>query len=144
MLIGIMMIMSMKPHSSHGQDLDGHRWKDRVVILLSEEADSEVVNEQLRAFKSEEEGMRERKIVVYVLSPHGYRVGLNDENAWQKGSPLYSRLKRNEEAPFEIVLVGLDGGVKLRQHELLTVRKLFATIDAMPMRQSEMREQRKR
>ena len=39
---------------------------------------------------------------------------------------------------FEVLLVGKDGGVKLRQETPLSVDDLFATIDAMPMRQREM------
>jgi hypothetical protein len=32
-----------------------------------------------------------------------------------------------------------DGGEKLRSRELLTSKRLFQTIDAMPMRQDEMK-----
>ena len=41
---------------------------------------------------------------------------------------------------FEILLVGKDGGVKLRSPAPVSTRDLFALIDAMPMRQREMRE----
>ena len=41
---------------------------------------------------------------------------------------------------FAIVLIGKDGGEKLRRHTPLTVRELNAVIDAMPMRQQEMRK----
>ena len=41
---------------------------------------------------------------------------------------------------FEAVLVGKDGGEKLRSPEPLTPERLFETIDAMPMRQQEMRQ----
>jgi hypothetical protein len=41
-----------------------------------------------------------------------------------------------------ILLIGKDGGVKLRREtEILGCRELFATIDVMPMRRREMREQ---
>jgi hypothetical protein len=41
---------------------------------------------------------------------------------------------------FSAVLIGKDGGVKLRQTKPITSALLFATIDAMPMRQQEMRK----
>ena len=42
--------------------------------------------------------------------------------------------------PFLAVLVGKDGGAKLRAAKPITARELMTTIDAMPMRQDEMRQ----
>jgi hypothetical protein len=39
---------------------------------------------------------------------------------------------------FEVLLIGKDGGVKLRQQEPVGTDVLFAVIDAMPMRRQEM------
>ena len=41
--------------------------------------------------------------------------------------------------PFQAVLVGKDGGAKLRAAKPISALELMATIDAMPMRQEEMR-----
>ena len=43
---------------------------------------------------------------------------------------------------FEVVLVGKDGGEKLRSAVPIEPERLFETIDAMPMRRQEMRSQR--
>ena len=43
---------------------------------------------------------------------------------------------------FTVILIGKDGGEKLRQHTPIPIDKLNATIDAMPMRQDEMRQQK--
>ena len=40
---------------------------------------------------------------------------------------------------FAVLLIGKDGGVKLRSDVPLTADRIFATIDSMPMRQREMR-----
>ena len=42
---------------------------------------------------------------------------------------------------FKITLTGKDGGVKLTSKSVLTLKKLYDTIDAMPMRKSEMKRQ---
>jgi Domain of unknown function (DUF4174) len=39
---------------------------------------------------------------------------------------------------FLVVLIGKDGGVKLRQDEPILAADLFALIDSMPMRKQEM------
>jgi hypothetical protein len=41
---------------------------------------------------------------------------------------------------FRVVLVGKDGTEKRRDAEPVTARSIFDTIDAMPMRQREMRD----
>ena len=46
-------------------------------------------------------------------------------------------------APFWIVLIGKDGGVKLRSDDA-GLDQIFDLIDSMPMRQAEMREQEAR
>lgn len=43
---------------------------------------------------------------------------------------------------FSIVLIGKDGGEKLRRNSLLTTRELFSMVDVMPMRRAEMRKER--
>ena len=41
---------------------------------------------------------------------------------------------------FQLVLIGKDGGVKLRKPRPWTVRELNRVIDKMPMRQQEIRQ----
>ena len=43
---------------------------------------------------------------------------------------------------FAVRLIGKDGGVKLRSDKVLAADRLAATIDAMPMRQQELRTPR--
>ena len=43
---------------------------------------------------------------------------------------------------FSVVLIGKDGGEKLRRDSFLTTRDLFAIVDAMPMRRAEMKKGR--
>jgi len=40
---------------------------------------------------------------------------------------------------FSVILIGKDGGEKLRRHTPLSTAELFAVVDAMPMRRAEMR-----
>jgi hypothetical protein len=46
-------------------------------------------------------------------------------------------LKENKSG-FQVLLIGLDGGVKMDQSEIISCKKLFGTIDSMPMRKAEM------
>jgi len=44
---------------------------------------------------------------------------------------------------YTVILVGKDGGEKFRSHAPITIETLEALIDAMPMRQREMRDGRR-
>jgi hypothetical protein len=44
---------------------------------------------------------------------------------------------------FTVILIGKDGGEKLRSRQPISLDTLRSTIDAMPMRQEEMRSQTK-
>jgi hypothetical protein len=60
-----------------------------------------------------------------VAGAHDYAAALRQRYAVQS-------------ARFGIVLVGRDGGVKLRSRDVLSLDRLTGTIDAMPMRRREM------
>ena len=44
---------------------------------------------------------------------------------------------------FVVVLIGKDGGEKLRRTHRVDLGEIFALIDAMPMRRQEMRERQR-
>ena len=44
----------------------------------------------------------------------------------------------NENENFEVILIGLDGGIKLQQTEILIKKDLFRIIDTMFMRRNEI------
>ncbi len=126
-------------HTTHGQDLSGHRWQDRLVLLLANEIDNPMLARQLEVFQKEQEGLEERKLVIYQVLPEHYRTGLSDEEHWKKADRLYNRY-RSGEYSFEFILIGLDGGVKLRRQAVVSCEELFTLIDGMPMRRAEMRK----
>ena len=44
----------------------------------------------------------------------------------------------NEKEDFEVILIGLDGGIKLQRTKILTKEDLFKITDSMPMRRDEL------
>ncbi len=123
-----------------GQDLSDHEWKNRIVLILADQPQNEALDRQLTLFKNEKNGMEERKLIVYSITPDQYKTGWQKKK-WKKSEKLYSQYKK-ENAPFEVILLGLDGRVKLRQTEILPTQKLFSVIDAMPMRRNELRNKK--
>ncbi|MGU3538170.1 DUF4174 domain-containing protein [Methylobacterium sp. A54F] len=107
--------------------LEGYRWKARVLVLSAPEAGDPRLGAQREALASARAGTAERALVVIeAVGPGAEAVALRRH----LGLP---------EDAFRAVLVGKDGGAKLSAAEPIPPQKLFATIDAMPMRRDEMR-----
>ncbi|MEO0728414.1 MAG: DUF4174 domain-containing protein, partial [Bacteroidota bacterium] len=56
-------------------------------------------------------------------------------------STLYEQFN-TAQAPFQVFLLGLDGGVKLRQQAPVSREDIFDLIDTMPIRRAEMRRKK--
>jgi hypothetical protein len=123
--------------NSQSQDLSSHQWEDRLVLILTDDTTNKIYQDQIEELYSDQQGLENRKLVIYtVLSEKFMRDDMPDLG-WVESEKLYSDYKSSEKT-FEILLIGLDGGVKLRQSEFLSNKKLFGRIDQMPMRRREL------
>lgn len=97
---------------------------------------------QLRTLQQHAAEVSDRQIVPIGLAYHSH-------------SPTQAQLSPAEETAtrrrfgidptaFVVILLGKDGGEKLRASKPFTMQQLNRTIDAMPMRQDEMRQERPR
>ncbi|WP_046757585.1 DUF4174 domain-containing protein [Kordia jejudonensis] len=128
----------------HAQDLENHRWEDRILIIKTTSIASKTYQAQRKQFEASQEALKERKFVVYTIIGEDFEL-INYQNRKLNTSgkitgKLAKILHNNED--FEVILIGLDGGIKLRQTKILTKEELFRIIDSMPMRRSEMRKKK--
>lgn len=128
-------MITSKFSALYAQDLSQHLWKNRVILILSE--DNSAFERQMLAFKTNEKGMNERSLIVYHLKSDEFQQVMPKSEVRKSGN-LFEKYKKANIA-FEVILIGLDGGIKLRQTDFLSCEKLFATIDSMPMRSAEIR-----
>ena len=129
--------------STYGQAIQKHLWKERVVLIISANKDSDLLERQMIEF-TDLNGFIERKLVCYYLLPNAFRYIDNNHQdynlSWQSNSgKLYEEYADPDES-FSIILVGLDGGIKMRRHTTVSQKDLFRLIDSMPMRQAELRK----
>lgn len=119
------------------QALSDYQWKNRLIVILTANASNENVEDQMEEFQNKKAEMEERKLVVFQITPSEYRTLFPEKTAWKEQKDMYVELKKSA-STYEVLLIGLDGGVKLRQDETLKSELLFKEIDSMPMRQAEM------
>lgn len=107
--------------------LGAHRWKDRVVVLIAPNASDSQLREQRAILRAAATGLKERDIVILEALDDG-----------PEATALRRRFAAGQNV-FRAVLVGKDGGAKLASDRPLSAQRLFGEIDAMPMRQQEIR-----
>ena len=123
---------------SFGQDFNSHKWNDRILIILADSPNNKTFKKQFDQLLQVQKGLKDRKLVIYLFTPSGQNCDLQLLN-FVSNTQRYSDLKKFKN-DFEILLVGLDGGIKLHQNTLLPAQQLFDRIDAMPMRAQELRK----
>jgi hypothetical protein len=110
------------------------RGKNRVLVLYAPTAEHPEYVKQLRMLADAKDGLADRDLVQITRTDEKMDAGTRD----------YLRRELNVPAgAFNVLLIGKDGGVKYRGTKATDPEQLFQTIDAMPMRQSEMREGKK-
>lgn len=115
--------------------LDELRWKNRILLVFPAATSQplEPMNEQLIA------EIEERDMIYFIF---GDSLISNSDYTFKAAytEQLHERYTKNAKNGC-YVLLGKDGGSKLRrEQEQINWEELFGTIDAMPMRRREMRE----
>jgi hypothetical protein len=91
--------------------------------------------------------MGERKLVLYEIIGDKYRKTdfqkMDSAFVWQTAES-WPRELVDHSSPFHVMLIGLDGGIKLKKSEILTKTQLFGLIDSMPMRRQEIKRKMNR
>lgn len=116
--------------------LESYQWKNRLLIVLSPSFDDARFTAQQRALANYRNDAEERELVVFHISDRD-GVGIDGElKPHLFAAPFYRHLQADP-GEFSVILIGKDGGEKLRQHAPVTAEQLNGIIDAMPMRQKE-------
>ena len=100
----------------------------RQLLFFTQNKDTGLAEKQLAIWKEAQAEMEERDLTITVVTGNDL---------------LYKKYKVDSQTEFTVILLGKDGGEKLRTQNLLTTNKLFALIDAMPMRRQEMQKKEK-
>lgn len=102
-----------------------HQWEHRPVLIFADRADDASLISAQQAIENAAEDVAARDIVVMIDAAPEAEGGLRE---------------RFKPEGFTMILVGKDGTEKLRDSGPISVTRLFETIDAMPMRQQEMKD----
>ncbi|APX10985.1 DUF4174 domain-containing protein [Tateyamaria omphalii] len=108
-------------------DLSELVWEKRPIIVFADSPNDPNFGQQMEFLEARAEDLAERDVVVLTDTDPSVDSDL--------------RLQFRPRG-FMLVLVGKDGGVKLRKPFPWDVREITRSIDKMPIRQREIRERR--
>jgi len=95
----------------------------RLLLVFADKASNPALKELYQYLKADIKGLSERDVVIRTY------YGDRDIKMFQD---------KKITTGFTVILVGKDGGDKLRVTSPISLKRLFSTIDEMPMRRTEM------
>jgi rhomboid protease GluP len=122
---------------SPAMTLAGMRDRLRPLLIFAPQANDARLLEQVRIVSEYADEAADRDLVTVVVTEDG---SLPAGRRLADGDVAEARRRFHMKAgEFRVVLVGKDGGEKLRAGKPIPFSRLRETIDAMPMRQEEMK-----
>ena len=118
------------------QSLSSLKWKNRILLLMDPEGETDNRNKQLLALQKLDSALKERDLLIFCYDGST----LLSRNLEPSPYHLPEQLDRNFQG---VILLGKDGGVKLKTAYPVEPQFLFSLIDGMPMRKAEIRRSKK-
>ena len=124
-------------------NLKSHQWENRILLVFAPSDDHDLLEMQVKVLEADKSGMEERDLITYIV--------LKDKTLQDEKTIFSAKLTQELRDQYQIgvegfavILIGKDGGEKLRTDGILSLKSLYQTIDVMPMRRAEMNNHKKK
>ncbi|MGD2185069.1 MAG: DUF4174 domain-containing protein [Desulfobacterales bacterium] len=122
-------------------DFDQFQWKNRLLFLFAPHGSHPIFTKLQSEIYAQKAEVKDRDLVIFeVLGQGPSRM-----NTTQLNRGVADAIRNRFDAPqktFTLILVGKDGGIKMKRHDGANIKEVFELIDSMPMRQNEMQRKR--
>jgi hypothetical protein len=138
-VIVIASIFTSQPATTMDVDITHLQWKKRLLLVFA--ADNAQSNFQGLAneISSRQADVDDRDLVVFEILESGTSRMNRSRIEPQKAASIRKQFGI-EPDEFTVILVGKDGGIKLKRNDQVRLEEIFQLIDSMPMRQDEIRQ----
>ena len=120
-------------------DLNRYKWKNRLLFIFAPHDSHPLLIHLKNEASARNQEIVDRDLLIFEILENG--------SSLVDSTRLENQMVRNirqkflvSSGQFTVVLVGKDGGVKLRRDGQVKLDEIFSLIDAMPMRREEMRQ----
>lgn len=138
----LLLAVPTLPSASERNALTAFKWQQRVLMIFGPSDVDGRITEQRAINVAGIDGLRERDMAIFSVLPGDLIAELGRQPEGDRQAIARDLRRRFDIAPddFVVVLIGKDGAEKFRAGVTIPPHILFDIIDAMPMRQQEMRE----
>lgn len=140
MLLALIAIVGIAVAADAPFRLSQLQWKHRVLLVFAPTAETPAFRRQMEEWKDAAGEMADRDLLLIPLVAGRSSMAAGREIRVEDQTRLRRELGVAADT-LTVIVVGRDGGVKLRQTGPVTRETVFALIDSMPMRREEMRSQ---
>ena len=150
-MIRIVLLLSVLAPATHAQQtIDSYRHTNRLLLLFAPDRNDPRFRQQLANLDPHAADLTDRDLIVVSLTKNQVPPLTPDAlrrpatvSARRSEQILARRRFKVSENTFTVLLIGKDGGEKFRSNLPITNDQLIQLIDAMPMRQQEIRERKR-
>ena len=120
-------------------DLSRYTWKNRLLLLFAPDRNHPFFEGLQQALVERSAEATDRDLVVFEILASGTSRIDGAVIDPQTNRSLREKFKISPSA-FSVILIGKDGGIKLKRGEQTNLEDIFGLIDSMPMRREEIRD----
>ena len=129
----LLILFLLGYHMTQSQGLEQYSWEHRLVLIMNPEGEHPLEHKQLEIFKAYKNEIMDRDLILLLVTDSEVFDAEGNSVELSKDQLPYSNFSG-------IILIGKDGGVKLRKPFLVSPQEIFDLIDSMPMRRAEMKK----
>ena len=120
-------------------DLAQFQWENRLLFLFAPNRNHPFFDTLHKALEAQKAEAKDRDLVIFEILESG-RSSMNTNDLDHQTAQSLREKFDVPRGEFIVILIGKDGGIKLRRQNQTQIEDIFAVIDAMPMRQEEIRQ----
>lgn len=139
LLTAMVSLQACSPERSDTVDLGDYQWQNRLLLVFAPSAEHPALIAMQEELREHAAGVLDRDLIVFTAEGSSpLRVG-ETTSAGESASVLREQFGVPID-DYAVILIGKDGGEKLRGGADVRLRQVFGLIDTMPMRRREMEE----
>jgi len=129
------------PKEILSMDLTQFQWKNRLLFIFAKDVNNPLFKELQSQIAAQKADLEDRDLIVFEVPAQGpARMNTNPLDRKEANS-----IRNHFAVPsdtFSLILIGKDGGIKLKRSDQVDLSEVFGLIDSMPMRQREMQQKK--
>ena len=127
------------PRETLSMDLTQFQWKNRLLFIFAEDGSHPLFKDLQSQIVARKAEIDDRDLIVFEVPAQG-PARMNNSPLDRKDADSIRTHFAIPSNTFSLILVGKDGGIKLKREDRVDLSDVFGLIDSMPMRQREMQQ----